>query len=165
MTTSRRVGARRRGGILIVIAFTVIALLALAIMTLVLASVILRQESETTERDELERIASALERYKDDVGFFPPAAQGLPALYKNPLGANPAFFKGPYLLPRFQGAYVDDFTVDAWGTNLRYDVLAVDGLGNATSVRVVSAGRDRIFQTAAPAGALSGDDMMAVARP
>lgn len=129
--TGRRM-RRARGSALVLAVILMAMVVAFMATTVGLAEVLLRQESEATQRVELERLAVALEAYRRDVGALPPNLDALSA------SAAPGW-KGPYVLDRLAGALVDEYRVDAWGIALGYT--------QATG-RVTSGGRDRRLGTA-----------------
>lgn len=123
---------RLRGFTLIEIMVVVVILGILA--ALVVPTIMSRpdQAKATVARTDVNAIASALEMYRLDNGFYPSAEQGLDALVTEPSGSpEPRRWNSDGYLPKLP--------IDPWGRPYQYDV---PGTHNPRSFDVYSLGAD-----------------------
>lgn len=88
---------RRRGFTLIeiLVVIVVIAILATLVAPNVFQNV--GTAKSTTAKTQIEMLASALDAYRLDTGYYPTTQQGLLALQEIPQADPPANWRGPYL--------------------------------------------------------------------
>ncbi len=120
--------------------FTLIEILVVIVVIAVLATLVapnvfqhVGAAKDTTARSQIEMLGAALDAYRLDNGSYPPAEQGLAALWREPTaGARPRNWRGPYLrknvpLDPWGNAYVYRSPGPESGTG--YDLLSLGADG------------------------------------
>ncbi len=138
-------------------AFTVIELLLVVVAVAILIALVtpkVLRERETRRADaaqaQMDTIAAALEAYRRDVGRYPTAAQGIPALWQVPTAdPRPSTWHGPYLPRRPR--------MDPWD---RRFVYRSPGESNAGTYDLLSHGAD-----GKPGGTGAGADIIHGKKP
>jgi general secretion pathway protein G len=118
MTLRRRTdgpaAARRRGGFTLIEILVVIAVISL--LAALVAPNVFRHvgtAKEATARTQIEMLGAALDAYRLDNGRYPTTAQGLDALWQEPMvEPRPTNWRGPYLRK--------PVPLDPWGNAYAY---------------------------------------------